>query len=273
MMKSYLAAVVQMNSQPDIDHNLEQAYEMIETAVGEGAIFVGLPENFSFLGDLDARIANAASISERSADFLRQTAREFTIYLLGGSFPVPAGNGKVYNQSQLIDPEGNLVAKYNKLHLFDVELPNGEHYRESEYVEAGKNRPVVARTEQLGTLGLSICYDLRFPELYRSLTERQADLLCIPSAFTVTTGRDHWIPLLQARAIENTCYVFAPAQNGTHGKNRETYGHSMIIDPWGDILADSGTGIGVATAEISPGRLAEVRQRIPSLEHRKTSRL
>lgn len=267
-METYRAAAIQMNSQPDFDHNLEQAYELIKRAAGQGVRLVGLPENFTFLGDLNTRLEQAEEIAERTPEFLKDAANEFNIYLLGGSHQVPAENGKIYNRSLLVGPDGNILARYNKIHLFDVDLPDGESYHESDYVESGKNRPVVSRTKEIGNIGLSICYDLRFPELYRSLIERQAELLCVPSAFTATTGRDHWQPLLQARAIENTAYVFAPAQTGTHGKNRKTHGHSLIIDPWGNILADGGEGIGVAIAEINPERLKEVRERIPSLEHR-----
>lgn len=267
-MELYRAAAIQMNSQPDFDHNLEQAYELIGRAAKNGARFVGLPENFTFLGNLEARIERAEEIAGRTPDFLKEVAREFDIYLLGGSYAAPAGNGKVYNRSLLIDPDGNTLARYNKIHLFDVELPKGESYRESDYVESGKNRPVVSRASEIGNIGMSICYDLRFPELYRSLTERQADVLCVPSAFTATTGKDHWEPLLRARAIENTAYVVAPAQTGTHGKNRKTHGHSLIIDPWGKILSDAGREIGFAIAEMDPEYIKEVRQRIPSLDHR-----
>ncbi|MFH5832422.1 carbon-nitrogen hydrolase family protein [Halalkalibaculum sp. DA384] len=268
-MESYRAAVVQMNSQPDFNYNLEQAYEEVRKAAKGGARLVALPENFVFLGSLEARMEQAEEIGKRTPDFLKDTAQEFGIYLLGGSYPTPAGNGKVYNCSLLVDPEGKTLARYNKIHLFDVELPEGESYRESDYVESGKNRPVVSRAGEIGNIGMSICYDLRFPELYRSLTERQAEVLCVPSAFTATTGRDHWKPLLRARAIENTAYVLAPAQTGTHGKKRTTHGHSLIVDPWGEVLADAGKEAGIATAVIDPSRLKEVRRRIPSLDHRK----
>lgn len=267
-MEPYIIAAVQMNSQPDIDYNLDQAYTMIRDAAGKGASLVGLPENFSFLGNQKLRMEKAEEISERSLQFIKETAAKFGIYLLGGSFPKPAGEGKVYNRSVLCNPEGRAVAQYNKIHLFDVELSDGESYRESDYVKPGNNRPVVYRSKELGKIGMSICYDLRFPELYRSLIQRQAEILCIPSAFTATTGRDHWKPLLQARAIENTSYVFAPAQTGTHGKKRQTHGHSLILDPWGFVLAEAGVETGIITAKVDHDRLQEVRQQIPSLEHR-----
>ena len=263
-----MAAVVQMNSRPDFEHNLNQAYTLIQEAAGRGARLVGLPENFAFLGDLDARIEQAEEIAQRVPEFLQKTAEEFGIFLLGGSFPVPDGEGRVYNRSLLTGPGGEQLAKYDKIHLFDVDLPEGESYRESEFVRTGEDGVVVFETGEAGIIGMSVCYDIRFPELYRRMMDRDAGVLCIPSAFTATTGRDHWEPLLRARAIENTAYVFAPAQSGLHGIKRRTHGHSMIVDPWGNILADAGTGIGIAYAEIDPKRLNEARQRIPSLQHR-----
>jgi len=267
-MKRYIAAVIQMNSQPDLGHNLEQAYHMIREAAESGARLVGLPENFSFLGDQKTRLEEAEAIAERVPEFLASTASDFGIYLLGGSYPVPDGEGKVYNRSRLLGPDGTVLAEYDKIHLFDVDLPDGESYRESDYVRPGENDPVTHEDRKIGTLGLTVCYDLRFPELYRKLSHAGAAILCVPSAFTATTGRDHWEPLLRSRAIENTAFVFAPAQTGTHGPSRKTHGHSLIIDPWGDILADGGTEPGVAYAEIEPERIKEVRQRIPSLQHR-----
>lgn len=267
-MKSYLAAAIQMNSQPDIEFNLNQAYELTTKAVSEGAEFVGYPENFSFLGDLKKRRENAELIAEKSYPFLQQTAREFGIYLLGGSYPMPAGNNKNYNRSILFGPKGKQLALYDKIHLFDVDLPGGESYKESDYVKPGKYQTSVHSSNTIGTIGLTVCYDLRFPELYRKIMEEKADVLTVPSAFTETTGKDHWTTLLRARAIENTVYVFAPAQTGLHGKNRRTYGHASIIDPWGKILADAGTETGFILAEISPQKISEVRTQIPSLKHR-----
>lgn len=267
-MKSYLAAAVQMNSQPDPDHNFEQARKWIQKAANEGAELVGLPEYFSFLGDLDQRQKQAEEISERSFQFLKEISSELGIHLLGGTIPVPAGNNRTYNRSLLFNPAGEVVASYDKIHLFDVELSNKEQYRESDDIQPGENKPVTCTSNTLGTLGLSVCYDLRFPELYRTLMDQQADLITVPSAFTATTGKDHWEPLLRARAIENTAYVFAPAQTGTHGKTRKTHGCAMIIDPWGDIIAHAGTDTGIALATIDPARILEVRRQIPSLQHR-----
>lgn len=267
-MKTYLAAAVQMNSQPDIDSNLEEAYHLIREAKAKGAFLVGLPENFAWLGDLSGRLEQAEAISNRVPGFLSQCAEEFEVYLLGGGFPVPAEERKVFNRAQLYDPEGDMLAEYNKIHLFDVELSDGESYHESEFVRPGDPNPVVCSTADVGSLGLSICYDLRFPELYRRLSKEGAEVLCVPSAFTAKTGKDHWEPLLRARAIENTCYLLAPAQTGRHGAKRWTHGHAMIVSPWGTVLEDAGTEPGLAMAEIEPNRITEVRNQIPSLEHR-----
>lgn len=267
-MKAYKAAVVQMNSQPDVSLNLEEAQRWIRTAADEGAELIGLPEYFSFLGNLSERQKQADKISRRSYNFLKETAAEFSIYLLGGTIPVPADDGRTFNRSLLFNPDGDVVASYDKIHLFDVELSDTEQYRESDDIKPGINDPITYSKDTLGTIGLSVCYDLRFPELYRALIDQQADLITVPSAFTATTGKDHWEPLLRARAIENTAYVFAPAQTGTHGKTRKTHGCAMIIDPWGDIIAHAGTDPGIAVATIDPERIRQVRSQIPSLQHR-----
>ena len=268
-MKSYTAAVVQMNSQPDMDHNFEQARDLINKADQVGARFVLLPENFAFLGDFDLRMEQAGDISIKAEAFLKDMARKYSIYLLGGSFPVPSGNGKNYNRSLLLNPDGEVIAKYDKIHLFDVDLEDGESYRESDFVEPGDIKPVTCDSGEIGNIGLSVCYDLRFPKLYQSLTDNGAEILTVPSAFTQTTGEVHWEILLRARAIENTSYVLAPAQTGLHGPKRRTYGHSLIIDPWGKVLADAGKEVEIASAEINPERIKEVRRSIPSIKHRR----
>jgi predicted amidohydrolase len=265
----YKAAVVQMNSQTDLDDNLENAYQFIQQAAEKGSKLVGLPENFAFLGGLKMRQYQADEIAERVPDFLADTAKQFGIYLMGGSYPVSTSGGKVFNRSTLYNPDGELLIEYDKIHLFDVSLKNDESYGESDYVEPGKPETSAYSDEIIGNWGLSVCYDLRFPEYYRALTAEEASVLSIPSAFTYTTGKVHWRILLKARAIENTCYVFAPAQTGLHGKDRKTWGHAMIIDPWGEVLANAGTEPGIACAEIDPNRLKEVRRSIPSLKHRK----
>ena len=269
-MKSYLAAAIQMTSKPDLDKNLVEAEELIELAVRQGAELVSLPENFAFLGQEEDKIALASEIAQKSTKFLKKMAQRFQIYLLGGGYPVPVteDNSKVYNTAILIDPNGKELASYQKVHLFDVDVPDGNTYCESRTVMAGNSLPEIYYSEQLGNLGLSICYDVRFPEFYRHLSQKGADVLFIPAAFTAYTGKDHWQILLQARAIENTCYAIAPAQTGNHYERRYTHGHAMIIDPWGTIIADAGESPGVAVAEINPHRLLQVRQQMPSLQHR-----
>lgn len=266
---SYKAAVVQMNSQTDWEANFDQAYGFIRQAAEEGAQLIGLPENFAFLGGLDMRMKHAGEIAERSSAFLSSAAEEFGIYLIGGSYPVPAQGEKVYNHATLYGPEGEELASYNKIHLFDVDLSDEEAYRESDYIQPGKAEPVVCKNDAIGNWGLTVCYDLRFPELYRKLADQGAEIFSVPSAFTYTTGQVHWKTLLKARAIENTSYVFAPAQTGLHGKNRQTWGYAMIVDPWGNIVADAGPDPGFATAEIDPKELQKARKKIPSLKHRK----
>jgi predicted amidohydrolase len=267
-MKSYLAAAIQMTSVPDLEKNLVQAEELIELAVRQGAELVTLPENFSFLGREEDKIAQAAAIASKSEKFLTTVAQRFQVTILGGGFPVPVDNNKVYNTALLIGPSGEELACYQKVHLFDVNLPDGNTYRESSTVQAGTQLPIVYPSTELGNLGLSICYDVRFPELYRHLAYKGAEILFIPAAFTAYTGKDHWQILLQARAIENTCYVIASAQTGKHYALRQSHGHAMIVDPWGVILADAGDRPGVAIAEINPLRLEQVRRQMPSLQHR-----
>ena len=269
-MKSYLAAVVQMTSKPNLTQNLLQAEELIDLAVRQGAELVSLPENFAFLGKEMEKLAQAQEIAVKTQQFLKKMAQRHQITILGGGFPVPVAESseKAYNTASLVTPNGHQVAHYQKVHLFDVDVPDGNTYRESSTVMAGNEIPTLYESEQLGKLGLSICYDVRFPEFYRYLSRQGADVLFIPAAFTAFTGKDHWQVLLQAREIENTCYVIATAQTGNHYERRYTHGHAMIIDPWGVILADAGNTPGVAVAEINPQRLQQVRQQMPSLQHR-----
>lgn len=267
-MKSYLAAAIQMTSMPDVHKNLAQAGELIDLAVNQGAQLVGLPENFAFMGEESEKLAQAHNIAQETDKFLKTMAQRYQITILGGGFPVPTDSGKVYNTASLIDPSGHELGRYRKVHLFDVNVPDGNTYRESSTVMAGSELPQVCSTEKLGNIGLSVCYDVRFPELYRDMSQKGADILFVPAAFTAFTGKDHWQVLLQARAIENTCYVIAPAQTGINYARRQTHGHAMIIDPWGVILADAGEKPGIAIAEINPGRLEQVRRQMPSLQHR-----
>jgi deaminated glutathione amidase len=267
-MKSYLAAAVQMNSLPDLEKNLAQAEDLIDLAARQGAELICLPENFSFLGDEAAKIAQAETIAQSSEKFLKTMAQRHQVTLLGGGFPVPNPAGKVFNTALLVGPNGEELSRYEKVHLFDVNLPDGNTYQESEAVSAGIQLPSVYPSKELGHLGLSVCYDVRFPELYRHLSQMGAEVLFVPAAFTAYTGKDHWQVLLQARAIENTCYVIAPAQTGKHNSRRQSHGHAVIIDPWGIILADAGDQPGVAIASIEPSRLEQVRRQMPSLQHR-----
>ncbi|MBD2166622.1 carbon-nitrogen hydrolase family protein [Calothrix membranacea FACHB-236] len=268
-MKPYLAAAIQLTSVPDLYKNLAQAEELIELAVRRGAELVSLPENFSFMGEEKDKLAQAEAIARESEIFLKKMAQRFQVTILGGSFPVPVENtSKFYNTTILVDSNGQELSRYYKVHLFDVNVPDGNTYQESSTVMAGKQLPPVYFSENLGNLGLSICYDVRFPELYRHLAHKGADVIFVPAAFTAFTGKDHWQTLLQARAIENTCYMIAPAQTGTHYARRQTHGHAMIIDPWGTILADAGEKPGIAIAEIRPTRLEQVRRQMPSLQHR-----
>ncbi|BAZ42974.1 nitrilase/cyanide hydratase and apolipoprotein N-acyltransferase [Calothrix sp. NIES-4101] len=267
-MKSYLAAAIQMTSVPDVSKNLAQAEEFIDLAVNQGAQLVGLPENFAFMGEENEKLAQANSIAQETEKFLKTMAQRYQVTILGGGFPVPTESGKVYNTALLVDANGHELSRYHKVHLFDVNVPDGNTYRESSTVMAGKELPEICVTEKLGNIGLSVCYDVRFPELYRHLSEKGADILFVPAAFTAFTGKDHWQVLLQARAIENTCYIIAPAQTGINYARRQTHGHAMIIDPWGVILADAGEKPGIAIAEINPSRLEQVRRQMPSLQHR-----
>lgn len=267
-MKSYLAAAIQMTSVPDLGKNLAQAEELIDLAVRRGAEAIGLPENFSFLGEESEKVRQASTIAEQSEKFLKTMAQRYQVTLLGGGFPVPVSNTLVYNTAILVNPNGQEVARYQKVHLFDVNVPDGNTYQESSTVKAGTVLPPIYQDEKLGTIGLSVCYDVRFPELYRHLSYKGAEVVFVPAAFTAYTGKDHWQVLLQARAIENTYYVIAPAQTGRHYGMRQSHGHATIVDPWGAILADAGDKPGVAIAEISPARLEQVRRQMPSLQHR-----
>ena len=267
-MKAYLAAALQMISVPDLEQNLAQAEDLIDLAVRQGAELVTLPENFSFLGDEAAKQAQAQTICEASEQFLKKMAQRHQITLLGGGYPVPGAEGKYYNTALLVAPDGSELLRYEKVHLFDVNLPDGNTYRESSTVVSGQRLPGVHPSKALGNIGISVCYDVRFPEFYRHLSQMGAEVLTIPAAFTAFTGKDHWQILLQARAIENTCYVIAPAQTGFHNSRRQSHGHAMIVDPWGMVLADADTDKGMAIAEISPTRLEQVRQQMPSLQHR-----
>jgi len=264
------AAAIQMTSGPDVAANLAQAGTLLEEAAAAGARLAALPENFSFMGlkDADKRAVAEADGAGAAQDFLAATAARLRLWIVGGTVPLKAGaDGRVAAASLVYDPAGHRVARYDKIHLFDVDIPGrAESYRESAHVAPGAGAVLV--DTPLGRLGLSVCYDVRFPELYRHLSARGAQLLLVPSAFTGPTGRAHWEALLRARAIENLCYVIAPAQSGFHPSGRETYGDSMIVDFWGRILQRVPRGTGCAIAELDLQMQASVRGSFPALLHR-----
>jgi predicted amidohydrolase len=261
-----LTAVVQMTSTADVERNLAAAESLVAEAAGRGARFIGLPENFAFLRSEGEPIAEAQGLDGPWVVRMAALARRHAVTLLLGSLPetIP-GDRRVYNTSVLLGPDGALLASYRKIHLFDIDLPGLEHLKESRSVAPGS--AVVVADAGFAMVGLSVCYDLRFPELYRELTRRGAKVLAVPSAFTERTGKAHWEVLLRARAIENLAYVFAPAQVGVHGKGRASHGHAMIVDPWGTVLAQAGGGEEVALAELDLDRLARLRRELPALDH------
>jgi len=264
----FLAAAVQMLASDDKAANIAEAERWIREAAGRGAQLVALPEVFVWRGEKARERESAETLAGPSGAQMGRLARELGIYLLAGSLleEIPE-SCKAYNTSLLFAPSGELLASYRKIHLFDVDLANGVSLRESATREYGAS--IVVTPTDLGRMGLTICYDLRFPELYRALAAKGADLVFVPSAFTAFTGQAHWEPLLRARAIENQTYVIAPDQFGKSPKSFETHGHSMIVDPWGKIIAELPDGPGVITAEIDFEYLAKVRAELPSLSHRR----
>jgi nitrilase len=263
-------AAIQMTSGPDVAGNLQQARGLLEEAATRGAGLAALPENFAFMGLQDADKRGVAESDGRGPiqDFLASTAQRLRMAIVGGTIPLRAGaDGRVAAASLVYDPDGKRAARYDKIHLFDVDIPGrAESYRESAHVAPG-SEPAIVDTP-VGRLGLSVCYDVRFPELFRALSANGAQLLTVPSAFTSPTGRAHWETLLRARAIENLCYVIAPAQSGFHASGRETYGDSMVVDYWGRILQRLPRGRGCVVADIDLERQAEARKSFPALDHR-----
>jgi predicted amidohydrolase len=262
------AAVIQMNSQSDVGANLEAARLLLADAARRGATYALLPENFSFMGSEQEKLSKGKEISQRALDFLRQAAAQHNLTITGGGMPMPSPSGKFYNSALTITPQGQILHRYDKLHLFDATPGDSVSYQESRSTEPGI--PELTLFHHNGfSIGMSICYDLRFPALYRAYARMGAHALCVPAAFTRLTGAAHWHVLLRSRAIENTCYVLAAAQCGEHPGNRQTYGHSMIIDPWGEIIAELDERPGVAVADLDLARVDEVRRRLPSLAHEK----
>jgi predicted amidohydrolase len=257
-----------MTSGDDRERNLRVAEELIRHAARSNAQLIGLPENFSWMGAEKDKAQFVEDLEGGVLARMASLARELQIYLLAGSIMERgAPDGRAYNTSVLFGPEGKRVAVYRKIHLFDVAIPDGATYHESKTIAPGSD-PVVAETP-LARVGMTVCYDLRFPELYRRLSALGAEVLTVPAAFTLHTGKDHWEVLLRARAIENLGYVLAPAQFGRHSEKRLTYGNAMIVDPWGTVVARASDGEGVASAELDPSVLARVRQELPALSHRR----
>jgi predicted amidohydrolase len=268
-----LAAVIQLCSQDDVPTNLARVVALIGEAARAGAQVIALPENFAFMGGDDAGKREHAEKADGHGPILSTivaAAREHQVHIVAGGMPETSEDPeKPYNSSVLVDPRGAIVAVYRKLHLFDVDLADGTSLKESASTSAGSDK-VVARVRDV-PLGMSVCYDVRFPELYRALERRGARIVTVPAAFTVTTGKDHWHVLLRARAIENQVFVLAPGQQGKHPRGRTTYGKSIIVDPWGDVIAQCGDGEGFAMAKLDLAYQDRVRASLPCLAHRRLS--
>jgi len=264
---TFKAAMIQMRSGMTPGANVEAAVRLIGEAKAAGAEYVLTPEMTNIMEVKRERLFAAIVDEERDTSLatFRELARELGIYVHVGSLAIKAGHERAANRAFVIDPKGEIAARYDKIHMFDVDLAGGESYRESRSYRPGEL--AVLTDLPWGRLGVTICYDLRFPALYRALAEAGAIMLAIPSAFTRQTGEAHWHVLNRARAIENGCFVFAAAQAGKHESGRETFGHSLIVDPWGRILAEGGTEPSVVMAEIDPAEVSNARARIPSLQH------
>lgn len=264
-------AAVQLTSADDLAQNLEKCERLVRSASERGAELVVLPENFAFFSADTSRRDVAESLDGEPGPIrqaLGRWAREYSVTIVGGGFPERAEDrARPYNTAVVLGSDGEVRASYRKIHLFDVDLSDGTHLRESDATKAG-DTPVVVEVRGF-KVGLSICYDLRFPELYRALADQGAELVLVPAAFTLHTGKDHWHVLLRARAIEGQVWVAAAGQFGQHPKGRSTYGHSMIIDPWGTVVSEASDGEGMALAWIDRDRLEKVRAGLPCLRHRR----
>ncbi len=268
-MNKFIAAAIQMTSGENKEANLKQAKKLIEVAVKQKAHFIALPEVFNYRGNMNEAAKMAETIPGPSTDFISALAKKHKVWILIGSIleAIRAGRDLPFNTSVLISPKGEIVAKYRKIHLFDIKL-KGQEILESSRNQAGKETKIV-KVENI-KVGLSICYDLRFPELYRYYSQNGVKIICIPSSFTKPTGEAHWHTLIKARAVENLSYVIAPNQAGTGTSGIKTYGHSLIVDPWGKILAEGPPNKeAVITAEIDLDYLENIRKNLPALEHRK----
>jgi predicted amidohydrolase len=267
MKATIRAAAVQLCAGLDKAANLNTAARLVQRAAAGSADLIVLPELFDLYGDLRLAAANAEPLDGPTATLLQQLARAANAWIVGGSFAELGTNGKAFNTSLTIDPQGNVVGIYRKMHLFDVDLGDALRVKESDNLLPGKE--IACIETSLAKIGISICYDLRFPEIYREQSRRGAELLCVPAAFTQKTGRDHWHLLSRARAVENQCYVIAANQVGEHAPGSVSFGHSLIIDPWGNVLAEaSGSESDVIFAELSAEVLRSIRQKLPALRHR-----
>ncbi|MFW5453994.1 carbon-nitrogen hydrolase family protein [Thioalkalivibrio sulfidiphilus] len=271
--KPTLLAAIQMASGPNVSANLSEAGRLVGGAAAAGARLVVLPENFAHMGMKESDKLEIAEADGEGPmqDFLADLARRHRLWVVGGTIPIRSADpGRVYASCLVYDDQGRRVARYDKIHLFDVKLPEGdESYHESETTMPGESAVVVETP--FGRLGVAICYDLRFPELFRGMMDQGMDLLALPSAFTAITGRAHWEALIRARAIENQVYLVAAAQGGYHVNGRETHGDSMVVDPWGQVLDRLARGSGVVLGELHPERIASIRRSFPSLQHRRLS--
>ncbi len=264
------AAVIQMNSSSKVEDNLRLAELLLRQAADQDAQLAVLPENFSQMPLSEKQRLQATEPFSQGPiqEFLSQISNELRLWIVAGTISITAKTqNKVRSASLVYDDKGQCMCRYDKQHLFDVDLANGESYKESSYIESGNQTQLI--DTPVGKIGLSICYDLRFPEYYRLLSEQGADIITVPSAFTHTTGQAHWLTLLRARAIENQVYILAPGQTGQHDNGRSTFGHSVIFDPWGDQLSLLEADNGVIYAVIDHDRIRQVRQQIPCLKHRK----
>jgi deaminated glutathione amidase len=264
---SFRAALVQMRSGRDVGRNISDAIDLIRDAASGGAHYIQTPE-VTTLMELDRERLLAVSQPEKGNTALAAftaAARDLKVWLHIGSMGVLVDGGKLANRSYLIAPDGRIAARYDKIHMFDVDLPNGDVYRESESYAAGEK--AVLADLPWGGLGMTICYDLRFPALHRTLAKGGASFIAVPAAFTRVTGEAHWQTLLRARAVETQSFVFAAAQGGLHENGRETFGHSLIVSPWGKILAEGGVDPGLVTADIDVSIIEDIRRRLPSLAH------
>jgi len=264
---TFRTACIQNTATRNIATNIVWVCERISEARAEGADFITLPETVGLIEPDNARIAESSysEVEDAGLGAFRNSARTLEVTILVGSQLIKTADKRIVNRSFLLDTQGEIVARYDKLHMFDIELSNGEFYRESDVIDAGDK--AVLATTPWGKLGMSVCYDLRFPALYRALAQNGAQFITIPAAFTQTTGKAHWHTLVRARAIENACYVIAPNQCGHHGDKRDSWGHSLIVDPWGEILADGGAEPGIIYADIDLSKVDKARNMIPALKH------